>query len=103
MNEDNYHLLTGYVNGKEGVVIVMAKVKAKRPTRDEYVLEEIGERLVEAKDEGSSVKLEVWGWEENVTGVITHLDSRTKLVHVEDGGVLIKVPFMDIMKVESAG
>lgn len=80
----------------------MAKVKAKRPTRDEYVLEELGERLVEAKDEETTVQLEVWGWEDQVTGVITYLDSRTKLVHVESNGELVKVPFMDIMKVSNA-
>jgi hypothetical protein len=80
----------------------MAKVKAKRPTRDEYVLEELGERLVESKDEGTTVQLEVWGEEELVKGIITHMDSRTKLVHIEYNGELTKVPFMDIMKVSNA-
>ncbi|MHA7963501.1 YolD-like family protein [Paenibacillus sp. CAU 1782] len=77
----------------------MAKVKAKRPTRDEFVLEELGERLVEAKNEETLIELEVWGLDEPVKGLITNMDSRTKLVHVEHNGELFKVPFLDIMKV----
>jgi hypothetical protein len=80
----------------------MAKVKAKRPTRDEFVLEELGERLVEAKNEETLIELEVWGEDELVKGIITNMDSRTKLVHVEYNGELTKVPFMDIMKVSNA-
>jgi hypothetical protein len=79
----------------------MAKVKAKRPTRDEFVLEELGERLVEVKNEEISVVLEVWGMEEPVKGIIIDMDSRTKLVHVEHNGELFKVPFLDIMKVSN--
>lgn len=79
----------------------MAKVKAKRPTRDEFVLEELGERLVEVKNEEISVVLEVWGMEEPVKGIIIDMDSRTKLVHVVHNGELFKVPFLDIMKVSN--
>jgi len=77
-------------------------VKAKRPTRDEFVLEELGELLVEAKNEETLIELEVWGEEELVKGIITYMDSRTKLVHVEYNGELTKVPFMDIMKVSNS-
>ncbi|MCR8659383.1 YolD-like family protein [Paenibacillus endoradicis] len=76
--------------------------KPKRPTRDEYELEELGERLVEAKDEKSDVRLEVWNSEEDVIGCIVGLDSRTKLVHVSCNGDIIKVPFLDIMKVSNS-
>ncbi|NOU95183.1 YolD-like family protein [Paenibacillus sp. LMG 31456] len=80
----------------------MAKAKvAKRPTRDEFVLEEIGNQLTEAKDEKAEVQLTVWGWEEPVRGWITNLDSRTGKVHVQREDELTKVPFMDIMKVDS--
>lgn len=80
----------------------MAKAKvAKRPTRDEFELEELGNRLVEAKDENSEMLLTVWGWEEQVRGRITAMDSRTKLVHVEHQGETKKVPFLDIMKVDN--
>ncbi|WP_239617298.1 YolD-like family protein [Cohnella mopanensis] len=77
------------------------KAKDKRPTRDEAILEEIGERLVEAMNEESVVVLTVWGWDDPVQGVIVAMDSRTKLVHVQKHGNLIKVPFMDIMEVGS--
>ncbi|MGF7032706.1 hypothetical protein J2T17_003629 [Paenibacillus mucilaginosus] len=79
----------------------MAKAKvAKRPTRDEFELEELGNQLLEAKNEDSEIVLTVWGWEEQVRGRIVNMDSRTKLVHVEGEQQLTKVPFMDIMKVE---
>ena len=77
------------------------KSKDKRPTRDESILEEIGERLVEAMQEQSEVVLTVWGWEEVVQGVIVVMDSRTKLVHVQMHEEIRKVPFMDIMKVNN--
>ncbi|EGL17917.1 YolD-like family protein [Paenibacillus chitinolyticus] len=80
----------------------MAKAKVKRPTRDEFELEELGNRLVEAKDEDSLILLTVWGWEEQVYGRITVMDPRTRLVHVQDGEQLTKVPFMDIMQVDNA-
>lgn len=76
----------------------MAKVKKKRPTRDEFELEEIGNTLVEAYDEKSEVNLNVWE-REPVQGNIVKMDSRTRLVHIEKNNVITKVPFMDIMKV----
>jgi hypothetical protein len=72
---------------------------AKRPTRDEFELEELGNQLVEAKEEDTEVLLQVWGENEPVVGRITNLDSRTKLVHVERHGSVRKVPFLDIWKV----
>lgn len=80
----------------------MARMKGpKRPTRDEFELEEIGERLAEAYQEESVVSLLVWNWEESVQGRIVTMDSRTKMVHVEKHGDVTKVPFMDIMQVEN--
>ncbi len=79
----------------------MAKAKvAKRPTRDEFVLEEIGNQLSEAKQEDSEIVLTVWGWNEPVRGQIDAMDSRTGKVHIRQNGEITKVPFMDIMKVE---
>ncbi|TVY11327.1 YolD-like family protein [Paenibacillus cremeus] len=79
----------------------MAKQKvAKRPTRDEFVLEEIGNQLAEAKYENSEIMLTVWGWEEPVRGVIDSMDPRTGKVHIKQQSGIIKVPFMDIMKVD---
>ena len=78
----------------------MAKAKVpKRPTRDEFVLEEIGNQLVEARQENAEVVLTVWGAEETWRGLIVAMDSRTGRVHIEKNGVTVKVPFMDIMQV----
>lgn len=57
----------------------------KRPTRDEVELEEMGDQLVEAKDDGDERALTVWGMPQKVRGRITVLDSRTRLVHAEIG------------------
>ncbi|MBB3111221.1 hypothetical protein FHS18_003289 [Paenibacillus phyllosphaerae] len=79
----------------------MAKAKVpKRPTRDEFVLEELGNQLVEAYQEKSEILLTVWGREEQVRGTIVTMDSRTGKVHVEHVGAVSKVPFMDIMRVD---
>lgn len=77
------------------------KSKDKRPTRDEAILEEIGERLVEAKEEDNEVILIVWGLEEPVIGRIMQMDARTKMVHVQRAGEITKVPFMDIMGIRN--
>jgi hypothetical protein len=79
--------------------VAKAKV-SKRPTRDEFVLEEIGNQLAEAKQENSEIVLTVWGWEEPVRGLITMMDSRTGKVHVQMSGEIAKVPFMDIMQID---
>ncbi|MFX3635474.1 MAG: YolD-like family protein [Candidatus Pristimantibacillus sp.] len=73
----------------------------KRPTRDEFELEELGERLSEAHQEGNEILLNVWNWEQSVQGRIVTMDSRTRLVHVDSKGEITKIPFLDIMKVES--
>lgn len=78
----------------------MAKATVpKRPTRDEFELEELGNVLVEAKEDGDERALSVWGEAEKVRGRIIVLDSRTRLVHVDKDGVTRKIPFLDIMKV----
>ncbi|WP_424765833.1 YolD-like family protein [Paenibacillus sp. sgz302251] len=74
----------------------------KRPTRDEFALEELGERLVEAKHEQSELLFTVWNWDYQPCGKIVNMDSRTKMVHVSNQGEIIKIPFLDIMKVESS-
>lgn len=78
--------------------VAKAKV-AKRPTRDEFVLEELGNQLVEAKQEDSEILLTVWGKEEEVRGTIVEMDSRTGKVHISGSEGIVKVPFMDIMQV----
>ncbi|CAH1193113.1 hypothetical protein PAECIP111892_01148 [Paenibacillus auburnensis] len=78
----------------------MAKAKvAKRPTRDEFVLEEIGNQLTEAMQEESVILLTVWGKEEELRGQIVGMDSRTGKVHLSLNEEITKVPFMDIMAI----
>ncbi|ANA82872.1 hypothetical protein C7121_18875 [Paenibacillus glucanolyticus] len=78
----------------------MAKAKVpKRPTRDEFVLEELGNQLTEAYQEESVIVLTVWGWEETVRGQIDQMDSRTGKVHMKHNGEVTKISFMDIMEV----
>jgi hypothetical protein len=79
----------------------MAKHKAKRPTRDEFELEELGNQLTEAKNEETVVSLSVWGESDPVVGRIVDLVARTRMVHVERYGAVTKVPFLDVMKVGS--
>ncbi|MFD0711613.1 YolD-like family protein [Paenibacillus sp. GCM10027626] len=80
----------------------MAKAKVpKRPTRDEFVMEELGNQVTEAFHEKSNVMLTIWGWEEPLRGQIVHLDSRTGKVHVrQPDEQIVKVPFMDIMSLD---
>lgn len=79
----------------------MAKSKVpKRPTRDEFALEEIGNQISEAYNEESTILLTIWGWEEPLRGKIVLLDSRTGKVHVQTTHETVKVPFMDIMSVD---
>ncbi|KKC48868.1 MULTISPECIES: YolD-like family protein [Paenibacillus] len=79
----------------------MAKAKVpKRPTRDEFVLEEIGNQITEAYQENSEIVLTVWGREEFVRGQIVVMDSRTGKVHVQQAQDMVKIPFMDIMSVD---
>lgn len=88
---------------KRGGGFHMARDKGpKRPTRDEYALEELGERLVEAQQEEATVQLEVW-YQRYVVGRIVKMDSRTKMIHVlQKNGESERVPFMDIMRVDNA-
>ena len=77
----------------------MAKSKVpKRPTRDEFVLEELGNQLTEAYQEGSEIELTVWGWDGTVRGQIDQMDSRTGKVHIKQNGNIAKIPFLDIME-----
>ncbi|WP_431833402.1 YolD-like family protein [Cytobacillus oceanisediminis] len=78
------------------------KSKPQRPSRDDFELEELGNQLVEAHNEKTEVTLIVFKKEEQVQGKIVKLDGQTKLIHVESGYETIKIPFLDILKVESA-
>jgi hypothetical protein len=79
----------------------MAKAKVtKRPTRDEFAMEEIGNQITEAFQEESVILFTIWGWEDQVRGQIILMDSRTGTVHVKQAQDTIKVKYMDIMSVD---
>lgn len=71
----------------------------KRPTRDEFELEDLGNQLVEAHQEEYEVVLTVWNREDKLRGRIEKLDAQTRLVHVSRLGEITKVPFLDIIQV----
>lgn len=80
----------------------MAKATTKRPTRDEFELEELGNTIVEAKDNEERVILTVWGQGDTLPGVIAELDPRKKQIRLDTIEGSKWIPFMDIMKVESS-
>lgn len=98
-NESSY-----FREGKTMGVKMPKKSKPQRPTRDEFELEELGNTLVEACEEKTMVNLTVWkkGEVQQVLGTITKMDGQTKLIHVESGIEIIKIPFIDILQVASA-
>ena len=75
--------------------------KSKRPTRDEFELEELANKLMEAYNEKTELVLTVWGMNEPVRGKIVKLDADTKRVHVQRFGEVKKIPFLDIMSAET--
>jgi hypothetical protein len=76
----------------------MAKATSKRPTRDEFELEELGNTIVEAKDSESRVILTVWGEGDTLPGIIVELDSRKRRVRLDTAEGDKWIPFLDIMK-----
>ncbi|MFE9279332.1 YolD-like family protein [Streptomyces griseoincarnatus] len=78
------------------------KRKESRPTRDEFELMEMAEKLEEAKESGKRLNLTVWRMQEQVQGVIDKLDPGTQRVHVQTRfNGMLKVPFIDILSAES--
>nr|WP_088835065.1 YolD-like family protein [Paenibacillus tyrfis] len=84
-----------------GLPTLSKKHAAQRLARDEFELEELGTQLFEAQEEGAEIFLTIWGMDEQVRGRITNMDPRTRLVHIACYGDTLKVPYLDIMKVES--
>jgi hypothetical protein len=79
----------------------LAKAKQKRPTRDEFELEELGNQIVEAKDNQERVMLTVWGEDHPVVGMIVELDARKRRIRVDTNEGAQWIPFLDVMKVGS--
>jgi hypothetical protein len=80
----------------------VAKATTKRPTRDEFELEELGNTIVEAKDNEENVILHVWGNGTTLPGKIVELDARKRQIRLDTSEGSKWIPFLDIMKVESS-
>lgn len=72
----------------------------KKPVLSELELEELANRLKEAKETGAELYLTVWG-RGGVDGRIVRLDPERKMVYVEKYGQVTKVPFFDIVSAET--
>lgn len=72
----------------------------KKPVMSESELEELANRLKEAKETGAELYLTVWG-RGGVDGRIVRLDPESKMVYVEKHGQVTKVPFINIMSAEN--
>jgi len=77
------------------------KSKEGRPKRDDFELEELAEKIGEAKEGSKRLRFVVWRREELIEGTVTKLDAATQSVHIKDGdGDTIKVLFIDILRAE---
>lgn len=67
---DELCIKTGRTRGGIMTVLeLLAKATTpKRPTRDEFELEELGNQLAEAKDDGDKRSLSVWGCRRKCVG-----------------------------------
>lgn len=76
------------------------KKPPKHIERDEFELEELGNTLVEAKQDNKLRTFIVYRSDEPITGVVTIIDASTKLIHIRDQQRdLHKIHFLDILKV----
>lgn len=79
------------------------KRKDSRPSRDEFELMEMAEKLEEARESSQQLDFTIWRRTEGFRGVVTKMDASTQSVHIRDRmGDLIKVPFLDILNAEKA-
>lgn len=78
-----------------------SKSKVSRPTRDEFELQELAEKLVTAEQNKEQLLFTIWRRDEIVRGTISKMDPGTQSVHIlERAGGLLKVPFIDILEVD---
>jgi len=72
-----------------------------RPKRDDFELEELAEKIGEAKESSKRLRFVVWRSNDLIEGIVTKLDPATQRVHIQtrDRG-LFKVLFIDILRAE---
>lgn len=77
-----------------------AKKPPKHVERDEFELEEIALELEVAKEDNKLRTFVIYRGDEPLTGVVTKLDTSTRLIHIRDQQRDVhKVHFIDILKV----
>lgn len=77
-----------------------AKKPPKHIERDEFDLEELGNTLEEAKLDNKLRTFVIYRGDEPLTGVVTKIDSSTKLIHIKDEiRDIHKIHFLDILQV----
>ncbi|MEC0092523.1 YolD-like family protein [Paenibacillus macquariensis] len=78
------------------------KSKVSRPTRDEFDLQELAEKLGQSLEGSTQLVFTIWKSSETAQGTVTKMDTATQRVHIQtryEG--LLKIPFIDILKAES--
>lgn len=78
-----------------------SSTKDSRPKRNEFELEELGDKLEEARESGNLVRIVIWKRDEPLIGRVTELNSKTGRIHVQERyGDERKIPFADILSVQ---
>lgn len=75
------------------------KKSAKHPDRDEFDLVELAMALNEAMDTNKTYSFAVFNQDEPIFGKVTKMDPNTKLITIQRYGEIVKVHFLDILKV----
>lgn len=80
----------------------LSKKEPKHLKRDEFELEEIGNALNEAKEEGAHKVFSIYKKDEPLEGIVTKMDANTKLIHIKDKYMNVhKVHFLDILNISN--
>jgi hypothetical protein len=76
------------------------KFEKSMPRKAGFELDELCSQLQNASDDGIEIVLKVWK-RGSLRGKIFKLDALTNLVHFGKGSLILKIPFLDILKIES--
>ncbi|MEC0089308.1 YolD-like family protein [Paenibacillus macquariensis] len=78
------------------------KSTVSRPKRDDFELEELAEKIGEAKESSKRLRFVVWRNNDLIEGIVTELEPATQRVHIQtrDNG-LLKILFIDILRADN--
>jgi len=87
-------------NDAKNEKVPSAKKPPKHIERDEFDLEELENTMEEVKHDNKLRSFIIYRGEDPITGVVTNLDTSTKLIHIrEQQRDIHKIHFLDILKV----